>query len=226
MKYVMKAVNALIAAAIFPVAIFLDFIFIQIGTNENAQWLVQMINPDSGGVGIEEYFSIYDFIQIARGKHTYSYIFKDLMAGAGDFTWPEALAPINARLITFAVCFFLCLLIAIFVIVFSICSSKRLPVLIAGVGGLISAITMICCFNSAAGVLTRGEISIVSLLSGADSGWIMDLLMGFIGIDTLMLGGFHSGFVIVFICIIVWTGAFAVIDLGETKEEKIKKAKH
>ena len=225
MKYVMKVVNALIAAAIFPVAIFLDLFFIQVGTNEKVLGLIQLINPESGGVGLEESFSIYDFIQMARGKHIYSNIFSKLMEGSGDFTWPEALAPINARLITFAVCFFLCLLIAIFILVFSICSSKRLPVILAGLGGFISSIIMILCFNSASGVLTRGEIPISAIINSSE-GWLMDLLMGFIGIDTLMLGGFHSGFIIIFVCIIVWTGAFAVIDLGETKEEKLKKSKH
>ena len=222
MKYVMKVINALIAAAIFPAAYFLDLIFIQVGTNKNAQWIFQLLGSDSPGIGIEESFSIHDFVQIARGEHTYSYIFEGM---SGKFTWPEAFAPINGRVITFAVCFAICLLIALFIIIFSICSSKKLPVAIAAGAGLISAIIMIACFNSAADIITSGQIPMQEILGSTDA-WLTNLLLGFIGVDTLVLGGFHSAFVIIFICIIVWTGAFALVEIGDSKEEPAKKAKH
>ncbi len=222
MKYVMKVINALIAAAIFPAAYFLDLFFIQVGTNKNAQWLIQLFSENSAGVGVEEALSIHEIVQIIRGEHIYSSMFDNM---SGGFTWPEALNPLNGRLITVAVCFVLCLLIALFVIVYSICSSKKLPVVIAAIAGLISAIIMISCFNSAANVIVSGEISIQSILSTAD-GWLTNILLGFVGVDTLMLGGFHSAFIIIFVCIIVWTGAFALIEIGENKEEPAKKSKH
>lgn len=221
MKYLMKTVNAVIAAAIFPVILFLDFIFIQLGTNENAQPLFEQISPGTPGVGIEESFSIFDMIQIARGEHIYSDLF-DSMGATGPFEWPEAFAPINGRLIAFAVFLVLCVAFAIFIIVWSICSSKKLPVVIAAVGGIISAIIMISCFNSAASVLVSGEISISSLFDG---GWLSSLLLGFVGIDTLMLAGFHSGIIIIFVCILVWTGAFALIEIGDKEEEAKTKKK-
>lgn len=222
MKYVMKVINALIAAAIFPAAYFLDLIFVQVGTNENAQWLIQLFSPNSPGIGLEEALSIHEMVQIVRGEHVYSYMYNGM---SGKFTWPEALSPLNARLITFAVCFVLCLLIALFIIVFSICSSKKLPVVIAAGAGLISAIIMISCFNSAAGVIISGEIPMQEILGSAD-GWLTNILLGFVGVDTLMLGGFHSAFIIIFVCIIVWTGAFALVEIGEEKDEPVKKAKH
>lgn len=223
MKYVMKTVNILIAAAIFPAAYFLELIFIQVGSNENAQWLIQLLSPDSPGIGVEESFSIHEIVQIAQGKHIYSNIFSNF---SGSFTWPEALDPIKGRIITFAVCFVLCLLIALFVIIFSICSSKRLPVLIAGAAGLISAIIMIVSFNSAAQVLISGEISVEALFGTNPDKWITNILLGFVGVDTLMLGGFHSAFIMIFVGIIVWTGAFALIEIGENKEPAVKKVKH
>ncbi len=223
MKYVMKIVNILIAAAIFPAAYFLELIFIQVGTNENAQWLIKLFSPDSPGIGVEESLSIHEIVQIAQGKHIYSNIFNNL---SGSFTWPEALNPLNGRLITFAVCFVLCLLIALFVIIFSICSSKRLPVLIAGAAGLISAIVMIASFNSAAQVLLSGEISVEALFGTNPDKWVTNILLGFVGVDTLMLGGFHSAFIMIFVGIIVWTGAFALIEIGENKEPVVKKVKH
>lgn len=223
MKYVMKTVNILIAAAIYPAAYFLNLIFIQVGTNEKAQGLIQLFSPDSPGIGVEEALSIHEIVQIIQGKHIYSNMFNNFQ---GTFTWPEALKPLNSRLIAFVVCFALCLLIALFVIIFSICSSKKLPILIAGAAGLISAIVMIACFNSAAAMLTSGEISVEAIFATNPDKWITNILLGFVGVDTLMLGGFHSAFVIIFIGILVWTGAFAIIEIGEEKEAPVKKAKH
>lgn len=224
MKYVMKIVNILIAAAIFPAAYFLELIFFQVGTNEKAQWLVKLLNPESPGIGLEESFSIREIVQIIQGNHPYSSLFKGV--STDSFIWPEALKPLNGKLITFAVCFVLCLLIALFVIIFSICSSKKLPVLIAGAAGLISAIVMISCFNSAAETLTSGAIQIADIFGNNPDNWFSNLLLGFVGVDTLMLGGFHSAFIIIFVGIIVWTGSFAIIEIGENNEEPVKKAKH
>ena len=212
MKYLMKVVNALIAAAIFPVAIFLDFVFLQIGTNESAQSIFELFGTDYPGVGVEESLSLYNIYQIYNGDHYLSGMFKN---SSGPFMWPEALEPLNGRLIAFAVFFALTILIALFILIWSICSSKRLPVILAAVGGIVSTIIMISCFNSAAGELTSGAISLISLFS---EGLITDLIGGYIGVDTLMLGGFQSGFIIIFVAIIVWTGAFMLIDIGETKE--------
>lgn len=213
----MKVVNALIAAAIFPIAIFLNFIFVQIGTSDSAKPLFELLGTDFPGVGVEESLSIYNFIQIANGDHYLSGMFKK---SSGPFMWPEALAPINGRLIAFAVFFVLTLLVALFILVWSICSDKRLPVIIAAAGGILSTIIMISCFNSAAGELTSGAIPLTSLLS--EQGLLTDLLGGLVGVDTLMLGGFHFGFIIAFVCIIVWTGAFILVDIGDEKETNKK----
>lgn len=213
----MKVVNALIAAAIFPIAIFLNFIFVQIGTSDSAKPLFEMLGTDFPGVGVEESLSIYNFIQIANGDHYLSGMFKN---SSGPFMWPEALAPINGRLIAFAVFFVLTLLVALFILIWSICSDKRLPVIIAAAGGILSTIIMISCFNSAAGELTSGAIPLMSLIS--QQGLLTDLIGGFVGVDTLMLGGFHFGFIIAFVCIIVWTGAFILVDIGDEKETNKK----
>lgn len=213
----MKVVNALIAAAIFPIAIFLNFIFVQIGTSDSAKPLFEMLGTDFPGVGVEESLSIYNFIQIANGDHYLSGMFKN---SSGPFMWPEALAPINGRLIAFAVFFVLTLLVALFILIWSICSDKRLPVIIAAAGGILSTIIMISCFNSAAGELTSGAIPLMSLIS--QQGLLTDLIGGLVGVDTLMLGGFHFGFIIAFVCIIVWTGAFILVDIGDEKETNKK----
>ena len=85
---------------------------------------------------------------------------------------------------------------------------------------------MISCFNSAASVIVSGEIPMQSILGSSADAWLTNILLGFVGVDTLMLGGFHSAFIIIFVCVIVWTGAFALVEIGEEKEEPAKKAKH
>ncbi len=221
MKYLMKSVNALIAVLIYPAAYFLSLVFFQVGTNEKAQPILQLFNSNTPGIGVEEELSINEIVQIIRGEHTYSGLFENF---SGGFTWPEALDPIKGKLIAFVVFFVLCLLIALFVIVFSICSSKRLPVIIAGASGLLSTILMIVCFNSAANTLIN-DIPFNEIFATSD-GWLTNILLGFMGIDTLMLGDFQFGFIGVFVGIIVWTGAFALIEIGEEKEPAVKRPKH
>ena len=102
----MKVVNALIAAAIFPAAYFLKLFFIQFGTNESAQPILQLLSPETPGVGVEESFSIHEIVQIIQGKHPYSNLFKNITSSS-SFTWPEALDPLKGRLIAFVVCFVL-----------------------------------------------------------------------------------------------------------------------
>ncbi len=214
MKYLMKVVNALIAAAIFPVAIFLNFIFVQIGTTDSVADILQFFGTEIPGVGVEQSLSLYNFYEIYNGDHYLSGMFK---FSSGPFMWPQALEPLNGRLIAFAVFFALSILIALFILVWSICSDKRLPVILAAAGGIISSIVMICCFNSAANEIISGNIPLTTIIGG-DGGLITDLLGGLIGVDTLALGGFHFGFIFIFVAIIVWTGAFMLVDVGETKE--------
>lgn len=209
MKYVYRIVNALLAAAIFPVVIFIDLISFQLSTS-------------LADVGLEESISIKFIIDVITGKES---MWHNLIFGEGEslsISWPAALDPIKGRLIAVAVCFALILLIAIFVIVWSACSNKRIPVLSASVAGLISTIVMTICFNSAASVLMDGTINIVEIFS---SNWIISLLGNLVLVDYLGLGGFHNVVLFLFIGLIVWSLSFYLIEIGEPKEEKKAKNK-
>lgn len=209
MKYVYRIVNALLAAAIFPVVIFIDLISFQLSTS-------------LADVGLEESISIKFIIDVITGKES---MWHNLIFDEGEslsFSWPAALDPIKGRLIAVAVCFVLILLIAIFIIVWSACSNKRIPVLSASVAGLISVIVMTICFNSAASVLMDGTINIVEIFS---SNWIISLLGNLVLVDYLGLGGFHNVVLFLFIGLIVWSLSFYLIEIGEPKEEKKAKSK-
>lgn len=204
MKYLYRIVNALLAAVVFPIILFMDFIYFRIGTT-----VVE--------AGLHETLSVKDMIDIVRGEHYFSFIYES--ASTSNFSWPESFDILNGRLIASGVCLALVIIAAIFIIVFSICSSKRLPVVIATVAGLISTIVMICCFKSAASVITTGVIGIDDILS---SGILTSLVGSLVKIEAISLAGFQNGLIFTFVFLLVWTGAFYLIEIGETKEEKSK----
>ncbi len=209
MKYLYRIVNALLAAAIFPAAIFLEFIMARVSTT-------------LFDAGIQETMRIKDIIDVLMGEGRIFGI--PIERGSlGEFAWPEALDPAKGRIIATVVCFALALLAALFIIIWSIFSNKRIPVVIASVAGLIATIVMIVCFNSFASLLTEGIINVVEIFT---SSWLISLLGEIIVVDALTFAGFQNGMIVVFLCLLVWTGAFYLVEIGEPKEEKpSKKAK-
>lgn len=200
MKYLFKSVNAVLAALFFPAVIFLDLIFFQASTS-----LIDY--------GLEESFSLKRIIDILSGNDPLSSIIKS----DGEFSWPAGLAPLNSRLIAFVAAFAVAALAAIFIIVFSICSSKRIPILAAAGTGLVASIVMIACFNSAAGDIVDGTVNLVSAIGG--SGILVSILGGIVNVDKLMLGGFHNAMIIIFVMIILWTLSFILIELGDNTQK-------
>ena len=79
---------------------------------------------------------------------------------------------------------------------------------------------MIAVFNSAAALFVDGTINIVNVFS---SNWFVSLLGNAVTTDGLILGGFHNGIMFLFIGLLVWTGAYYLIEVGEPKEEKANK---
>lgn len=208
MNALYRIVNALLAAVVFPIILLMDFIYFRIGTT-----VVE--------AGLHETLSVMDMINIVRGEHYFSFIYDGVKSSS--FTWPEAFDLINGRLITSGVCLALVIVAAIFIIVWSICSNKRIPVVAASVFGLISTIVMTACFKSAASVITTGVIGVNDVLS---SGLLTSILGSLVKIEAISLAGFQNGLIFLFVFLIVWTGCYYVIEIGETKEEKIKNAKH
>ena len=203
MKYLYRIVNIILAALFFPAVFFLDLIFFRASTS-------------LAKYGREESISLKRIIDIFTGNDPLS----SLVKSDKGFTWPEGLAPLNARLIAAAVALGVAALAALFIIIFSICSGKRIPVLAAAGVGLAATIVMIACFNSAAGDVVDGTVNIVSAIGGL----ITSLIGGVVSIDKLMLGGFHNGLLIIFILLIVWTASYMLIELGD-KSADGKKSK-
>lgn len=208
MNVLYRIVNALLAAVVFPVILLMDFIYFRIGTT--------VIDA-----GLHETLSVMDIIDIVRGEHYFSFIFDGIKSSS--FTWPEAFDIINGRLITSGVCLALVIVTAIFIIVWSICSKKRIPVLAASFFGLVSTIVMSACFKSAASVITTGVIGVKDVVSG---GMLTSLLGSLVKIENISLAGFQNGLIFTFVFLIIWTGCYYLIEIGEDKGEKIKSDKH
>jgi len=204
MKYLYRIVNILLALLMFPVVIFSDLVAFRMSTSFIDQ------------VGLEESFSIKFLIDVLTGKESFWH--QMIVENAeGAMSWPAGLDPIKGRLITVVVCFVLVLVAMIFIIVWSCCSNKRIPVLAASVAALISTIVMIACFNSAANLIVDGTVNLVSVLS---TNWLVGLMGNIVGFDGLKLGGFHNGMIFVIAGLLVWTGAYYLIEIGDTAEEK------
>lgn len=204
MKYVFRIVNALLAAAIFPAVVFLEFILFRVSTT-----LFE--------AGLEESITIKFIIDVLTGKEEMWYNLITL--NEGGFAFPAALEPYKARLIAVVVLFGIALVAALFVFIWSICSNKRIPVLVASALGIVSAISMTGVFNSVAKLLMDGTINVVELFT---SNWIISLLGEVIVVDYIGFAGFHNAIIFLFVGIIVWTLSFYLVELGEPKEEKSK----
>ncbi len=203
MKALYRIVNGILAALIFPAALFLDLIFFQ-------------VSATVVDYGLEEAITLKRVIDIMTGNDRLSSF---VLGDTGSFEWPEIFDPINGRLIAFVVFFGLVLVTALFIIIWSCCSNKRIPVVSAGALGLVFSIAMVICFNKAAAPILSGEISLAAL---GGEGILSSIIGGLVQVDTLMLGGFHNAFIILMGLIIVWTGAFYLVELGEEDEPKKK----
>ncbi len=210
MKYVYRIVNALLAATIFPVVLLLEFVLIRLSTS-----LFE--------AGLEETLTLKHIIGFFTGSDTIvGFTYNDIRT-SGPLEFPEALEPVKAQLIATVVAFAIAIAAAIFIIIWSICSNKRIPVVISSVIGIASVIIMNACFNSAAAPLIDGTINVVKIFS---SSWLISLLGEIVFVDTLCFAGFQNGMIIVFVAILIWTASFYIVEIGEPKEEKaLKKAK-
>ena len=204
MKYLYRIVNALLAATIFPVAILLEFVIIRLSTT-------------FVDVGLEETFTLKQIIGFFLGTDRILGFKYENIKSDKPLAFPPALNPVKAQLIAVVIAFAIALIAAIFIIIWSICSNKRIPVVIASVVGIVAIIVMNACFNSAAAPLIEGTINPINVFS---SGIIASLLGNIVFVDTLCFSGFQNGMIIVFVALLFWTGAFYLVEIGEPKEEK------
>ena len=129
MKYVYRIVNALLAAVVFPAALLQEFVLFRLSTS-----IVE--------VGLEETLTLKQIIGFFLGTERLMGFTYDDIKSPGAFEFPKALDPVKGYLIATVVAFALALVAAIFIIIWSICSNKRIPVIVSCVLGIAAVIVM------------------------------------------------------------------------------------
>ena len=225
MKYVYRIVNILLAIVILLSAFFVNFIRVSIETTDKlADVISSFTENETNAVAMEEEFSIKRAIDVYTGKDSLSTL---LTISDGSFTWPEEFKPLNSRLIAFGVSFAVMILLALFLIIFSAISSKRLPTLIAGIVGIAADIVMMKSFQSAATLVYNNTVNLAD--------YIVDKIIGNALFNSLVgsaassylsfvfaLCGLQNALLFAFIAVVLWAVIFYVVDIGDPDAAKEK----
>ena len=236
MKTVYRVINALMGLGVLVASFFANFVKITIGTSKNLdEFFSNLTDGGSTGVALAETFSVKRFINFFNGKDDLSVVL-DIKKSA-VFLWPEDMDKLKTRLIVFAVATVLILITAIFIIVFSCISGRRIPMLVAGIAGVILTIVFIRVFNSMSYAILSGDVNLVDYF--ADTLFGEGLLLKIVGslasdalVIYLTLAGVHIWFFALFLGVAIWTAVFYLVELGDPdakkqreEEEKARQAK-
>ncbi len=224
MKYVYRVVNALLGVGVLLSAFFADFIKVTIGTAKNLdEFFLSISDEGTTGIAVKESLSIKRVIDIVNGKDDLSVIFRGRKASI--FLWPEEFHPLNVRMIVFLVCFVAIIALALFVIIHSIASGKRLPMLIAGIAGFALTIVFISVFRSMSYDILSGKVNVVDYVVDRILG--TGFLVNLIGkaassaiVLYLTLDGVQTCFLALFIGVAAWTAIFYLVDIGDPNAKK------
>lgn len=208
MKALYRIINILLGIAVIPCTLYLNFIHFG-------------IKLDIANAAVVDSLSLRRIIAIAMGKDDFSSVLELFSKDKPSFLWPKEFQPLNARLIVFLSFFALMLICALFIIIWSIFSNKKLPVFIASCLGLVSVITMIAVFNSVAGDILSNKVDVIEGLLG--SGILSTIAGTALSISRFRLDGFQNADLFIFIGLIVWTAANYLVNFGEKEPENILK---
>lgn len=212
LEIVRRVVSALLSLAVFPVAYFMEFVYLQIGTG-----LVE-------NVAMEWNITIKRIIDIVLGKDDVSNIIGFGDSASEAFKWPSALDPVEKMIIAFVICFAVMLVIALFLVFWSALSRNRFVAVGGAVLGIISVFVLKYFFNQIAAPFLDGSINLLNLFS---DGVIMSLIGGVVNLNfqVFVLGTFKNAVIICFICIALWNLLFFFVELGDEEAAKEKQAR-
>ncbi len=227
MKIAYRAVNILLAVLILLSAFFVNVIQIKIETTDSLANFFKTLSKDaSEGAAVYEDFSVKRVIDIKNGKDDLSNIFDDT---SGPILWPEDFNILNSRLIISAVCFGLILMVALFIIVYSIVSKKSLPIFIAGILGIIIDLVLMFVFRTVSDDIYSGKVDMVDFLvdrifgTGALVSLVGSLAGGAFKV-IVALSGVQNAFLFICIAVVLWSAIFFLVDLGDPKAAQAKAA--
>ncbi|MBR5112334.1 MAG: hypothetical protein IK097_02805 [Clostridia bacterium] len=216
----------ILAVLILLSAYFVNFVEVKMETTDELAELFKTLSKDAAeGAAVYEDISIKRAVDIAQGKDDLSPAFNT----SSPIYWSPELQVLNSRLITVGVSFAVMILLALFLIVFSICSKNRLVPLIAGAVGIIADIVMIVAFRSAATDVYTGKVDLTAYLLDKflGTGVITNLLGSIAGSAVkfvFSLCGLQNAFLFLFLAVILWAAINYLVDLGDPKAKAEKEA--
>lgn len=216
----------ILAVLILLSAYFVNFVEVKMETTDELAELFKTLSKDAAeGAAVYEDISIKRAVDIAQGKDDLSPAFNT----SSPIYWSPELQVLNSRLITVGVSFAAMILLALFLIVFSICSKNRLVPLIAGAVGIIADIVMIVAFRSAATDVYTGKVDLTAYLLDKflGTGVITNLLGSIAGSAVkfvFSLCGLQNAFLFLFLAVILWAAINYLVDLGDPKAKAEKEA--
>lgn len=137
-------------------------------------------------------------------------------SGIWDKVW-AAFADVHGAIICTVVFFVMALLIALVLFFFSCFSGKKLVPICLSAGGIVSLIAMRIAFNTAAAPVLAGEISLASLL-GSSSSVFSSIVGSLAEVSVARLDTAWFVMLFLFIGMLVWAGAYMLIEAGDKKK--------
>lgn len=208
---VSRIVTALIAFATFPIMIFTNLF--ELGYTIPYFYLISGDSTDTGETSFKASISkLYELYK--SGGLELSNDFKVKI----DFS--DVLAALKPQLIALACLFGALLILALFIIIMSAFTKKKLPIVISSVLGMGVLAFIPLAFSKLSAPFLDGTLNLDSFLhTGLES--ILDLVVQF---DYLRASDSYTLLWVVFVAIFAWTGAVMLVNMDD-KSEKIKEPK-
>lgn len=207
---VYRVVLAVLAAAV-PVVAFFSKIFYAIVDSTALQILASLQGNTNDSGSTEFTYSLYEITQKFGGSQGES---SNILSSV----W-ESLSSIQAALISTVVFFFLAVLMALVIFIFNIFCKNRFVTLCLSGGGTLFLIAMLISFNAAAAPIIDGTISLSTLLGSSlfGSSMLSGILSYVASVSVLRVSSAWYIMLFLFIGIMVWSGAYLLIEAGDKK---------
>lgn len=199
MKYLYKAVTALLSLAIVPVLIFVpifDYRF-------NAP-LLEVLKP--GATAIADVKSLYGLITLIKPL---------IGTGENSSGIPEALKPYIAPLVTAIVFYLIIAVFAVLTAVFAVAYKKRTPACYAAIFGIAFTQMFTIAFNSLLKPFVDGTVSLATIFNA----WWLGMI---IGIEHIRLSSAFFYIYMLFAAVLIFTAAYSITEPKESAKSSYK----
>lgn len=210
---ILYRVGLAIMAAAVPFAAFFSKIFYAV-VDSAALKIISSLQGKTDDNGSTEFsYSLKEIIQMF-GENSSQSQSSDTLSKV----W-ESLSDIHSAVICTAIFFVLALLTALTIFIFNIFSKNRFVTLCLSGAGALFLIAMLISFNAAAAPIIDGTISLSTLMGSSLFGSsLLGGLMSYIAeVSVLRISSAWYIMLFLFIGIIVWSGAYLLIESGEKK---------